>query len=436
MFSKKKTSALLLSLILSVSSIGTAAFSVSAAGTEEASAEAESETDTAETEEASEDTTEEPEEITSGEYTYYIDEDYGGAVITAYEPEESNVVIPDEIDGVPVVGLDDFLFDDQTQIETVTIPKNLCHIGATAFYGTSIREFFVEEGHSMYKAEDGVLFSRDGIALVAYPPKKEDTSYTVPDGVEELYHGCFAGNTYLTELTLPDGLIYIDSWAFAYTIIQELDIPDSVTTIESYAFAYMKRLLSIKTPPELLVINSATFAGCSNLSEVTLNEGLTDINQCAFAGTEVRSIVIPTTVENIGYCAFGYSEDLTTSYSTLVIYGLSGSIAETYATDTDSEYDYENNFTFIAKTSAQIQAMLTVEDDSSDGSSAEDTTEPAVIVETEDNSSAQFTWKVVIIALGAAVLCGGICAIAISSKKDKDKTDDKKNKGETDNKKD
>ena len=29
----------------------------------------------------------EPEEITSGEYTYQIDEEYGGAVFTAYEPE-------------------------------------------------------------------------------------------------------------------------------------------------------------------------------------------------------------------------------------------------------------------------------------------------------------------------------------------------------------
>lgn len=409
MFSKKKMTAFILSFMLSVSCMGAAAISAAATDTTTTVSETEEETTT-------ETATEEPEEITSGEYTYHIDEEYGGAVITEYEPKEKDVVIPEKIDDVTVVGLGDFIFNEQSQIETLTIPTNLCHIGASAFYGTSIREFFVEEGHSMYKAKDGVLFSKDGIALVAYPPKKKDTSYVVPDGVEELYHGCFASNSYLTDVQLPDSLIYIDSWAFGNTIIESVDIPENVTSIDSYAFAYMKRLTSIKIPPELIIIKGATFAGCSNLKDVTLNEGLTEIGQSAFAGTAVRSIVIPTTVESIGYCAFGYSEDLQTSYSTLVIYGLSGSIAQTYANDSDEEYDYKNNFTFVAKTSAQIKAMLSDGEENSD-SESEEATEPDVIVEKEDNSTSQFTWKVIIIALGAVVLCGGVGAIAVSSKK-------------------
>ena len=269
-----------------------------------------------------------PEEITSGEYTYHIDEEYGGAVITAYEPDEADVVLPEEIDGVTVVGLGDFIFNMQDGIETVTIPDNLCHIGASAFYGTSITEFIVSDTHPMYKTEDGVLFSKDGIAIVAYPPKKTDKAYVIPDGVEEIYHGCFASNTYITEHTLPDGLIYIDTWAFAYTTIQELDIPDTVTEIGGYAFAYMTRLTDIETPPQLQIISGATFAGCANLDTVTLNEGLLEIGQSAFAGTGVRDIVIPTTVTEIGYCALGYDTNLSTSYSTLVIYGLSGSAAQ------------------------------------------------------------------------------------------------------------
>ncbi len=415
MFSKKKVTAFILSFMLSVSCMGAAAVSAVADGTETTVSEAAEET-------TSETTVEKPEEITSGEYTYHIDEEYGGAVITAYEPEDKNVVFPEKIDGVVVVGLGDFIFNNQSKIETVTIPKNICHIGASAFYGTSINEFFVEEGHSMYKTEDGVLFSKDGIALVAYPPKKEDTSYVVPDGVEELYHGCFASNTYLTDIQLPDGLIYIDSWAFANTTIQEVDIPKTVTSIDSYAFAYMKRLTSIKTPPELVVIPSATFAGCSNLDDVTLNEGLVEIGQGAFAGTAVRSIVIPTTVESIDYCALGYSENLQTSYSTLVIYGLGGSVAQIYATDKDEEYDYKNNFTFVSKTSAQIKAMLSGdEEDAAADSESEEATDSNVIVEKENSSTSQFTWKVIIIALGAVVLCGGVGAIAVSAKKNRSK---------------
>lgn len=430
MFSKKKTAALLLSAMLCFSSASLIAYAETEAAEDTASTE---ET----TEEAAAEATEAPEEITSGEFTYHIDEEYGGAVITAYEPKEKDVVLPKEIDGNTVVGLDDFVFNEQSGIETVTIPANLCHIGASAFYGTGIREFFVEDGHPMYKTEDGVLFSKDGIALVAYPPKKEDTSFTVPDGTEELYHGCFAGNTSLTEIELPDSLIYIDTWAFAYTVVQQLEIPEKVTEIGMYAFAYMPRITDIKTPPELQYIPSSAFAGCSNLVNVTLNDGLLEIGQNAFAGTAVRQIVIPPTVTNIGYCALGYDIDLNTSYSTLVIYGLQGSVAQTYAKDRDEEYDYENNFTFIAKTESQLKAMLSGDAESETGES-EAASDNNVVVEEEKSGNSEFVWKVIIIALGGAVLCGGVCAVAVSSRKNKKsntksdtksdtKTDDKDN---------
>lgn len=435
MFSKKKTSALLLSAMLCFSGMSISAYAETKTDTGSSQAEtSDSETESSETE--TEAATDEPKEITSGEYTYHIDEEYGGAVITEYEPKEKDVVLPEEIDGNTVVGLDDFLFTQQSGIETVTIPANICHIGASAFYGTSIKEFFVDAGHPMYKTEDGVLFSKDGIALIAYPPEKEGNSYTVPDGTEELYHGCFASCNDLSEINLPDTIIYIDSWAFAYTTVQTLDLPETVTTIDSYAFAYMTRLDNIKIPSQVEYIPSAAFAGCSNLTDVTLNEGLLEIGQGAFAGTSVREIVIPTTVTNIGYCALGYDTNLTTSYSTLVIYGISGSIAQTYATDKDEEYDYKNNFTFIAKTEAQIKEMLGSDsnsdsqenEESAEDSENEAATEKNVIVEKENKTDSEFIWKVVIIALGGVVLCGGICAIAVSAKKNskKDKKEAKK----------
>lgn len=430
MFSKKNIIALAMAGLLCFSGMSITAFAdtetdaeteiVSDEETADA-AEEDAEEETADEEEAEDE--EASEQIVSGEYTYRIDKEYGGAVITAYKPKEKNVVLPSKIDGVTVVALADYLFDRQSKIETVTIPASICHMGASVFYGTSIKEFIVEEGHSMYKTVDGVLFSKDGIAIVAYPPKKEDKSYVIPDGTEEIYHGCFASNTYLEDLTLPESMIYIDPWAFANTIIQNINIPDKVTVIGSYAFAYMKRLTSIELPPDLLAVESATFAGSSNLVDVKLNNGLKEIGQGAFAGTGVRKIVIPSSVLEIGYCALGYDADLTKSFSTLVIYGAAGSVAQTYATDSDDEYDYKNNFTFIAKTEAQLKAMLeNGTDESADeeqDEKAEEATESNVTVEEEKDSDASFIWKIVIICLGGAVLVGGVAAVFISSKKDK-----------------
>ncbi len=364
------------------------------------------------------------EDITSGEFTYHINDEYGGAVITEYTPDEANVEFPEKIDGNTVVGLGDFLFNEQSSIETVTIPDNICHIGASAFYGTSITEFIVSDSHTMYKAIDGVLFSKDGIAIVAYPPKKKDTSYVVPDGVEEIYHGCFASNTYVEDITLPEGLIYVDSWAFAYTPVQKLEMPETVQGLEPYACAYMTRLTDFETPENLAYIGSGAFAGCSNLVNVTLNEGLISISQGAFAGTAVRSIVIPTTVTEIGYCALGYDTNLKTSYNTLVIYGTTGSIAQTYAKDKDTEYDYENNFTFISKTEDEIKGMLEKGASSSDSEDAsEDAQNDAanVVIEEKDETDVKGILKIALIALGGVVLCAGGAAIVLSSKKDKKK---------------
>ncbi len=360
----------------------------------------------------------EPEIVTSGEYTYYIDEEYEGAVLTAYEPDTPEVTIPEEIDGNPVVGLENFLFNNQVEIEKMTIPTTLLHIGASAFYGTSIKEFVVEEGHTAYKAEDGVLFSKDGIALVAYPPGKEDTSYVVPEGVEEIYHSSFASCDYLHELTLPDSLIYVDTWAFAYTPLKKLEITGEVTQLSAYACAYMQQLEEVILPDSLLTIQSAAFAGCGQLKTITLPQGLVEIGQGAFAGAGLKSIVIPPSVETIGYCALGYQSDMETVNSNFVIYGLTGSAAQTYATDSDDEYDYENNFTFIAKSEEALTAGIELDEEGKEVKSADEQAEVVVQTEKEETGSKTIL-KIVLMVLGGVVLCGGIGAVALSSRKKK-----------------
>lgn len=355
--------------------------------------------------------TSEPERVTSGEYTYYIDEEYEGAVICAYEPEEAEITIPEEIDGNTVVGLENFLFSNQLSIEKVTIPEPLAHIGASAFFGTNIKEFVVDENNPAFKEEDGVLFSKDGIALVAYPPAKEGDSYVVPEGVEEIYHSAFASCDYLYELTLPESLIYLDTWAFAYTPLKKLDIPDNVTQLSAYACAYMQQLTEVTLSDNLLSIDSAAFAGCASLTEITLPQTLLSIGQGAFAGAGLESIVIPASVEEIGYCALGYNSDMDRARSGFVIYGLSGSAAETYATDTDEEYDYENSFTFISRTEEELAAG---------GEEISDNTgeQADVVVQTEEKDDGFGTiMKIVLMVLGGVALCGGIAAVVLSSKK-------------------
>ena len=117
--------------------------------------------------------------------------------------------------------------------ETITIPKSVSYIGGGAFLSNTIKKIIVEEGNENYKIEGGVLFTKDGKELLNYPTASVATSYNVPDTVERIACGAFAGSSRLAEIGLPRGLKRIEDYAFSNTAIDKLDIPDGVEYIGS-----------------------------------------------------------------------------------------------------------------------------------------------------------------------------------------------------------
>ena len=54
--------------------------------------------------------------------------------------------------------------------------------------------------------------------------------------------------------------------------------------------------------PSVINTNNEVFKGCSQLRDVTLNEGLREIGEHAFHGcTSLERIILPSTVSDIGY---------------------------------------------------------------------------------------------------------------------------------------
>jgi len=69
------------------------------------------------------------------DFTYTIDE--AGAVITGYTGNGGDVIIPDEIEGDPVVAIGSNAFNGKTAVTSVTIPDTVAAIGYRAFFGCS-----------------------------------------------------------------------------------------------------------------------------------------------------------------------------------------------------------------------------------------------------------------------------------------------------------
>ncbi len=94
------------------------------------------------------------------------------------------------------------------------IPKAVVRIGRGAFDGRAVTSFSVAAGHSAFKASGGVLYSKDGKTLVAYPAGKKKTAFKIPAAVETVRGHAFADCAKLAKVVVPAGVKRIERAAF------------------------------------------------------------------------------------------------------------------------------------------------------------------------------------------------------------------------------
>lgn len=295
------------------------------------------------------------ETLSADGFTYTIDDD-GFAHITGCTLTDTDITIPQTLNGVTVTEIESKAFIDGTA-EKIHIPATIEYISAENPFAPCLNliEITIDEHNENYCTVDGVLFTKDMKKLVCYPPKKDGTSYTVPDGVEQLGIASIA-ETVLEEINVPDSVNEIGRHVFSFNEkLKKIDLSGtSVELIDAMAFINCTSLSEILFPESLTEIGLASFFGCESLAEITLPSQLIVIGQSSFAGTAMMSVRIPDTVTYIGYCAFGYDTE-ENPIKDFTIIGTAGSAAHTYATDTDDEYDIANNFEFITTDAADAE---------------------------------------------------------------------------------
>jgi len=164
---------------------------------------------------------------------YAVDGDFNvhDGVLYSYHGDAEHIIIPDNVkvilDDVFVRGggkgreaktitvpdsvilIKDEAFR-QTKAETINIGAGVEVIEPTAFKNTIyLKEINVDPNNPVYYEEDGVLFNRATKTLVWYCPYKEDTHYTVPEGILRINKEAFYYNKDLKEIKFPDSLEYL-----------------------------------------------------------------------------------------------------------------------------------------------------------------------------------------------------------------------------------
>lgn len=157
--------------------------------------------------------------------------------ITGFDNSVSDVVIPSEIEGLPVTAISVGAFY-LSAITSIEIPDTVTSIGEMAFLGctslksvklstgvakidknafgscSALQEIQVAKDNPNFSSLNGVLYSKKQDTLVIYPAAKTDAAYTIPSGVTSVAMYAFSENPYLETLTIPNSLIKVGDSAF------------------------------------------------------------------------------------------------------------------------------------------------------------------------------------------------------------------------------
>lgn len=221
--------------------------------------------------------------VTSSDYIYRIIDNqieitkYIGPMLSKYPTDVKGtvLVIPEEIDGLPVTSIGDGAFapsviaatPDRLYVEKVVLPETITNIGSTAFSYTRI----------------------DYIKL--------------PSSL--LYIGDFAfSSSHLSSIEIPDSVTFIGKGCFMNSGLKTVVLPDNLDYIPDNMFADCGGLVDIKLPLNLISIGKGAFADCYDLTEMELPETLYSIGEIAFRSCSLVKLTIPENVEEIGDSAF------------------------------------------------------------------------------------------------------------------------------------
>ena len=186
-----------------------------------------------------------------------------------------DIVIPEKViyngEKYTVTSIGNNAFHNCRNLTSITIPNSVTSIGELAFWNCS--------NLTNITIPNSVI----SIGLRTFIGCINLTNITIPTSVTTISFDAFCyceslNNVHITDITAwcrisfnsssSNPLLYADHLYVENEEIKELTIPDSVTKIESYAFYGYKGITSITIPNSVTSIGDYAFSGCYNLSNV------------------------------------------------------------------------------------------------------------------------------------------------------------------------
>ncbi len=197
-------------------------------------------------------------------------------ILALCKSTESNVVVPSQIEGHPIIG-----------------------IARDAFRW--MHDPACPEGYVKEYGEYTPL------------PNPKIKNIVLPPTIERIHKGAFATLNNLESINLPQCLNYLGERCFSKTKIKKIEIPKGVKEIPMEAFEECSSLAEIDLG-NVQVISEAAFDSCSSLKTVAFPSSLKELWYNAFVESGLESISFANGPSKIDLSAFAGCDNLSACY--------------------------------------------------------------------------------------------------------------------------
>lgn len=153
-------------------------------------------------------------EIQTAAFMYTVNNNEA-VLVSCKTPALDVIDVPEFIDGYPVTTIAEDVFSQCYNAVEINIPYSVKTISEGAFrMCTNLEHIGVATENTHYKSSDGVLYSFDGVSIIAYPSNKSGDTYTIAESVKYMGTACFNNCVNLESIVLPSNISVIGYSAF------------------------------------------------------------------------------------------------------------------------------------------------------------------------------------------------------------------------------
>ena len=227
------------------------------------------------------------------------------AEIVGYKGDDTRLVFPSEVSGVPVTCIDGIKGKDRSSIVEIVVPNTVERLGNSVFASMKSLESVEFEGNLIE------------IGARAFSSCNALKQVRLPDTVKSIGNAAFRGSG-IESIVVPASVEEIGGAAFARCLsLYNIDLDpnnEHFCVVDGVLFSADKKTLcafpsaregSYTTPNYVEAVAVGSFSG-SKLTSITVSEGVKQVGDAAFDSCDnLRQVDLPSSLEVIGDHAFG-----------------------------------------------------------------------------------------------------------------------------------